>query len=502
MARLLRAADLFCGAGGTTAGAEATGGCRVEFAVNHWDVAVRTHSANFPHAKHVNSRLDQVNPGECGRIDALFASPECTHHSRARGGRPTSDQQRAGAWDVMKWIEYHRPAWTVVENVTEFAEWGPVGRDGRPMKRFKGRFFQAWIEAIRSAGYSVDWRRPNAADFGAATSRERLFVIARRGTRAPVFPEPSHSAMPGGELPGFGLPRWRAAAEVIDWKIPCPSIFTRKRPLADKTLARIEAGLRRFVGPFVAQWDNHKGNGSYVRSLDRPLGTMTTKANMGLAVPYQVILRNNQHSETVENPLGTICTSGAHHGVAVPYMVPFFGERNGQPPRCHDLRDAMPCVTSHGAGGVAVPFMLGQQSGAVAREMGDVLPTIATDGAISLSVPFLCHYYGTHNMSATADPLDTITAKERHALTVCRVCGFPPSVSDPSPAMQSLLRTMAELGVADIGFRMLANHELSGAQGFAPGYVFHGTKTDVTRQIGNSVSPPQAQSITEAILAV
>lgn len=441
MTRLLRAADLFCGAGGTTAGAEATGGCRVEFAVNHWDVAVRTHSANFPHAKHVNSRLDQVNPGECGRIDALFASPECTHHSRARGGRPTSDQQRAGAWDVMKWIEYHRPAWTVVENVTEFAEWGPVGRDGRPMKRFKGRFFQAWIEAIRSAGYSVDWRRLNAADFGAATSRERLFVIARRGSRAPVFPEPSHSAMPGGELPGFGLPRWRAAAEVIDWKIPCPSIFTRKRPLADKTLARIEAGLRRFVGPFVAQWDNHKGNGSYVRSFDRPLGTMTTKANMGLAVPY-------------------------------------------------------------GAGGVAVPCMLGQQSGSAPRELADTLPTIATDGAISLSVPFLCHYYGTHNMSSTVDPLDTITAKERHALTVCQICGFPPNVSDPSPAVQSLLRTMAELGVSDIGFRMLANHELSGAQGFAPGYVLHGTKTDVTRQIGNSVSPPQAQSITEAILAV
>ena len=152
----LIAADLFCGAGGTSIGAESTGLALVGFALNHWSVAVETHAANFPHARHVNSRLDQVSPSECQRIDLLFASPECTHHSRARGGRPTSDQQRAGAWDVMKWIEFHRPSFVVIENVSEFEHWGPVGNDGRPLTSKRGAFFEAWVNAIRAAGYAVD----------------------------------------------------------------------------------------------------------------------------------------------------------------------------------------------------------------------------------------------------------------------------------------------------------------------------------------------------------
>lgn len=124
--------DLFCGAGGTSAGAEATGEVEITTAVNHWDIAVETHSRNFPHTRHIQSRLDIVNPSEVDRCDWLFASPECTHHSRARGGKPTSDQQRSGAWDLMRWIEHHRPGRIIVENVREFEQWGPV-HAGKPM---------------------------------------------------------------------------------------------------------------------------------------------------------------------------------------------------------------------------------------------------------------------------------------------------------------------------------------------------------------------------------
>lgn len=642
----LRAADLFCGAGGTSAGAHATGQAEVVFALNHWDRAIQTHSANFPNAKHVNSRLEGTRPGEAENINLLFASPECTHHSRARGGKPTSDQQRSGAWHVLPWIEYHRPSWVVIENVSEFKEWGPVDSKGRPIQSYRGKFFDAWLMAIRAAGYRVDLQKLNAANFGAATSRNRLFVVARKGNRNPLFPEPTHSRRTGGELPGMGLKPWKAAADVIDWSIPCPSIFGRQRPLADKTLLRIEAGLRRFVGPFVAQWDNQSGGGSGTRDVSDPLFTMVTKANMGIALPYQVVFRNHQNASDVGEPLSTICTSGAHHGLAMPYIVPNFGERDGQQARTHSLGDPVPCVTSHGAGCVAVPFvssyhcgedsarrnhgqneplptidtsnryavvtpfladtnhgldghtngrthsldnplgaatgqngkalvtpfMLATGSGGAPRSVDQPTPTIVTRDGTALATPFMCgcggragqspprstdgpmgtittkadsclavpyqfqligrgagksrsasdpvptivaarenhgvavpwlgHYYGTDNQSPVADPVDTITTKARHSLCVA-ICRGPQDWPTPqSDAMRKLQATMLELGVCDIGFRMLSNPELSAAQGFDHDYIFHGTKAEITRQIGNSVSPNVAKAITQAILSV
>ena len=158
---MLKAADLFCGAGGTSIGAQLTGRVNVRFALNHWDRAIETHSANFPGAVHAKAMLREVSPSECEKIDILFASPECTHHSRARGGRPTSDQQRSGAWEVMPWIEYHRPRFIVVENVIEFQDWGPVGSNGKPLVTRKGAFFHAWLEAIRAAGYGASAAGPS-----------------------------------------------------------------------------------------------------------------------------------------------------------------------------------------------------------------------------------------------------------------------------------------------------------------------------------------------------
>ena len=394
MTRILRAADLFCGAGGTSQGAEQSGAAKVVCAVNHWQTAVDTHSANFPHAQHINSRLDQVNPGECPKIDLLFASPECTHHSRARGGRPTSDQHRSGAWDLMRWIEYHRPSYLVVENVPEFREWGPVGKDGRPLAKFRGRFFESWVQAIQAAGYKVDHQLLNAADFGAATSRTRLFVIARKGNRNPRFPESTHSQRAGGELPGMAMKRWRAAAEIIDWSIPCKSVFARKQPLKDNTLLRIEAGLRRFVEPFV------------------------------------VVLRNNQTAAAMDNPLAVATT------------------KRGQ----------------------------------------------------AVCVPFVITYYANGRAYPVTDPLCTISTRDRCglAMAIIETC---PSIEPRSEGERRLLATMQELGVADIGFRMLANPELSAAQGFPAEYIFHGNKGDVTKQIGNAVCPDVADAITRELAA-
>lgn len=571
---MLRAADLFCGAGGTSSGAEATGGVRVHYACNHWDKAIGTHSANFPHTKHFHCRIDQVDPRECDKIDLLFASPECTHHSRARGGRPTSDQQRAGAWCIMPWIEYHRPRWVIVENVVEFREWGPVDDlTGRPLKSRRGAFFDAWLKMFWAAGYRVDVQVLNAADFGAATSRSRLFVIARKGNRNPVFPEPTHGQHTRGALPGMGLSPWRPAAEIIDWSIPCPSIFNRKRPLADKTLLRIEAGLRRFVGPFVAQWDNHGGNGHYVRDVDGPLGTQTTKANSGLVMPYQVVFRNNMDSADLSDPLSTITAGGGHHGVAIPFLSDVnhgnSGHSNG---RSHSVDAPLGTVTARNGKAIVTPFVLATGSGGAPRGIDSPVPTIVTRDGSAFVTPFLCgcggragqspprpidgptgtittkadqcvavpyqfqligrgagksrgidqavptilaarenhgviipwlaHYYGTDNQSPMTDPVDTITTKERHSLCMA-LCRGPQDWPTPhSEAMRVLQATMLQLGVCDIGFRMLSNPELAAAQGFNADYKFHGTKAEITRQIGNSVSPSVAQAMTQAILSV
>ena len=460
---MLRAADLFCGAGGTSAGAKATGGANIVFALDHWERAIQTHSANFPGTVHVNSRLEDTHPSECGKIDLLFASPECTHHSRARGGRPTSDQQRSGAWYVLPWIEHHRPSWIVIENVTEFQEWGPIGNDGTPLKSKRGAFFDSWLMAIRAAGYRVDMQELNAADLGAATSRNRLFVIARKGNKNPVFPEQTHSRNAGGELPGMGLQRWRAAAEVIDWSIPCPSILERKRPLADNTLLRIEAGLRRFVGPF------------------------------------QVVMRNHMGAADVSGPVNTITAGGLNHGLAVPFLADV--NHAGQP-RVYPPASPLGTVTATNGKAIVTPFVLSTGSGGAPRGTDSPVPTIVTRDGSALVVPWISHYYGNGNNSPLIDPVDTITTKDRHGLAVASAGRMREQCVSHSAAMAKLLATMRELGVCDIGFRMWSNPELALAQGFDKSYIFHGKNHEITRQIGNSVSPPVAEAITRTILSV
>lgn len=461
----LSVADLFCGAGGTSCGAELTGAAKVRFAVNHWAIAIETHSANFPHARHVNSRLDQVHPSECPRIDLLFASPECTHHSKARGGRPMCDQRRAGAWDVLKWVEHHRPSWVCVENVSEFRDWGPLNDQGRPLQSKKGAFFDSWLMAIQAAGYRVDHQLLNAADFGAATSRERLFVVARKGNRGPVFPDPTHTQHVGGELPGMGLSRWRPAAEVIDWSIPCPSVFSRKKPLADKTLARIEAGLRRFVGPYLVQFNE---------GVDR-------------------------RALSLSNPLPTVKAGGKAFGVAVPFCL---SAASCGAPRLASSQP-YPTITTTCGGSVTVPFITAFHGGPDGDQRNYIpsqpIPTLDTSNRYGVTVPFVVEYYGQGGARSVADPLCTVTTHDRCGL-IYAVIQPAASIEPRSEGERSLIATMRELGVADIGFRMLSNLELSAAQSFPDSYIFAGNKADVTKQIGNAVCPVVAQAITTAIL--
>lgn len=354
----IKAADLFCGAGGSSTGLKRVAdalGVRLDLtAVNHWTRAVETHAANHPEARHVCESLDSIDPRKVtgGSLDLLWASPECTHHSTARGGKPINDQSRSTAWCVVRWAEALRPRYVIVENVPEFQTWGPIGSNNRPLVSRKGETFGAWLTAMRSLGYTVEAQVLNSADYGAATTRRRLFVVARldggRSRGAIRWPDATHAPAGTGALFG-GLPQWRAAREIIDWNERGTSIFARKKPLAENTLRRIAAGARKFWGLELE--------------------------------PFLVAMEHGGRALDVNKPLPTITTAKG------------------------------------GAFGVVQPFLLGQQSGAEGRPVSSPSPTIATSGAISLIEPFLVSFYGSGiNVSSTREPLRTVTTHDRHGL--------------------------------------------------------------------------------------
>ncbi len=421
MTRTYRIADLFCGAGGSSTGAiraiEALGGQVDLVAVNHWDVAIATHSRNHPKARHFCVNLDSARPEELvpeGQLDLLMASPECTYFSRARGGKPISDQQRMSAWHVQRWASTLDIGCILVENVPEFVMWGPVDTaTGKPIQEKKGSYFVAWREALVGMGYDVDYRLINSADYGGATTRTRFFLQARKDGRAIRWPEPSHSQDGSRDMFG-GRPRWRAAREIIDWRNPGGSLLNRKRPLSLKTRLRIARGLRRFGGPLAPL---------YIQLLDLPAE---------YAPSFQV--------EKQERPNGAKSFT--------------FGNREHTVAR--STEEPVATMTTSTGGGIGVvtptadPFILGQQSGSVARPVDQPIPTIATGGHIRLIRPMLTSYYGANDgAQSVEDPVPTITTKARHGLCSPLIVPYGPStearpVEEPLPTVL----TKDRLGVA------------------------------------------------------
>jgi len=331
--KTLAAADLFCGAGGTSTGlVEALDllGHQTDLtAINHWDTAVETHTLNHPNANHYCASLDSLNPRHIlpNGLDILWASPECTHHSTARGGKPINDQSRATAWCVTRWAEALTPNVILVENVPEFINWGPCGTNGRPLKSKKGATFLAWVETLKSLNYRVDWRMLCAADYGDPTTRKRLFVQAVRGKRKIVWPDPTHAQDATTDLLGHTKP-WNNARSIIDFSLPSTSIWQRKKPLADKTLARIIKGLNKYgLKNLVVEWD-HQSSTNGFRTADMPMSTITTKARHGIVEPYLLPQQSGGALRSANEPAPTISTAGAI-GLAEPFLISYYG--NGEP---------------------------------------------------------------------------------------------------------------------------------------------------------------------------
>jgi DNA (cytosine-5)-methyltransferase 1 len=494
---MIFAADLFCGAGGTSTGmvlaANKRGIVLDLVAVNHWQRAVDTHSRNHPWARHVCANLGSVEadpsklvPG--GRLDLLVASPECTHHSNARGGKPCSDQSRASAWHVLHWMERLRVEELLLENVKEFETWGPLNKNGRPNTRLKGSTFQSFVSALRGMGYQVDWRVMNAADYGEATTRKRLFLRASR--KKIVWPAATHMQYPSADLSGLRK-RWRPARDVIDWDLKGENIATRKRPLQPRTLQRIEAGLRKFGGEaflVVLRGTQQRQAGSWSKSVDGPVPTISAGGiHAGLCEPFVMNVSHqgadDSRCRSVDAPLSAIPAGHrGEHALVQPFLVEYHSEKGNGKARVASVDAPLPTATTENRFGLCEPFLVPMEhSGRNSlRSVDEPMPTITTakGGAFGVCEPFLTKYYGAGNgATSVQEPMGTVTTKDRFALV------------DPQRHAHGM----------EIRFRMLQPHELAAAMGF-DGYQFAGNKTEQVKQIGNAVCVHMAEALCGTIL--
>jgi DNA (cytosine-5)-methyltransferase 1 len=363
----------FAGGGGSSLAVEAALDRHPDAALNHWPLALAVHERNFPGAEHHCADIHDTDcrsvcPGR--RIGLLWLSPDCRHFSKAKGGAPVSARVRGLAWVAIPWAKVRRPDVIMLENVEEFLTWGPLGADGKPDPARKGHTFERWLRRLRQCGYQVEWRILSAADYGAPTIRKRLFIVARCDGKAIVWPAPTHA--PRAKAKARGLPPYRAAAEIIDWSRPCPSIFLPpdearklriKRPLEEATLRRIAKGLYRYTiahaDPFIVPV-THRGD-DRAHDLNEPLRTITTadRGEFALIAPHLTKFRTGSDGADLREPAPTITANsyvkrpgGAPPlGLASAFLVPHFGEAPGQEPRSRDIADPYPTVTAAGTGG-------------------------------------------------------------------------------------------------------------------------------------------------------
>ncbi len=398
MKRKIRVADLLCGAGGSSTGCQralAELGLEMDLVcVNHWPTAIETHTLNYPEARHYVQDIATVRPHLLvpeGYLDLLMASPTCTHHSVARGGKPTSDQQRSDPWHIITWLTELRVKRLIIENVWEFCGWGPVdARTGKPIKSRKGEYFHAWIETLKRLGFDPEWRKLNAADYGDATTRQRFILMARSDRKRVAWPMPTHRKRDDTVVDLFaGAKPWRPAREIIDWSIKGKSIFNRKKPLAPKTLARIYAGAVKFgwPEPFLVILRNHMDG----KSVEGPLPAIAAEGqHIGLAEPVIVKQNFRRDVQGVEDPAPTIMTV-ARIGLAEPVIVNMKGKSTAS-----DVDQPLPTQTAHAPHLFAAePIVISPRHGKAGagpnpRSVNEPLPTVTAGGSqVAVVEPFI-----------------------------------------------------------------------------------------------------------------
>ncbi len=444
--------DMFCGGGGESQGIDWSAkkaGLDLEmFAINHWQRAIDTHKANFPDAEHICRDVHDITPSDIipgGKVALLWASPACTHFSVARGGKPCDDQSRVTPFTVLDWLDKLTVDRVIIENVPEFQSWGPLDPEThRPVPELKGETFTAFIGMIRALGYTVDWNVLNAANYGAPTTRRRLFIQAVRNGcgKSILWPEATHAGpVPNHSITGERLPSWVSARSIIDWSLPTQIIDERKKPLVPNTMKRILRGIEKYWGPYAEPFlVRYNGGKNRIHSLDQPIPVLDTSNRYGLVQPLVMHIGQTStkgRTRSVDEPLATVVTK-EEACLIEPLIMPY---RSSSKHSCGEVRPTT-----------------------------GPLSTVATKGAISVVEPLLVEYYGNGGCKPVSEPVSVIPTRDRFALIT------------PENAR--------------IGFRMLKPHELAAAQSFPQGYIFTGNRGEIVKQIGNAVCPLIAEALT------
>lgn len=417
--------DLFAGGGGTSLGIEWAFGRSPDIAINHDREAIAMHMANHPETLHHTEDVRKVDIRKVvdGRqVAFLWLSPDCKHFSKSKGGKPVDRKIRGLAWEAVRWAEQARPAVICLENVQEFRDWGPLNKDQRPNKLQKGFTYRRFKSRLHALGYAVDDRLLRACDYGAPTTRERLFLVARCDGRAIVWPKPTHSKNGAG-----GLLPWRTAAECIDFALPCPSIFLTpaeakvlgvRRPLAEKTQRRIHRGIDRFViknpRPYIVRTDHHQSHAPTIVPVNHG-GDLRTHG--------------------AEEPLRTI--TGAHrgeHALVASVLAGVGGRKGCSPPTPVDR-----------------PYH-----------------TITAKADTALVAAYLAKHYGGHEATGSQLPLpiDTITARDHNALVASHVLKLKGTCRD-GQAIDTPLHTIQAGGwhYAEVRAFLIKYHDQGGQWG-------------------------------------
>ena len=457
--------DNFAGGGGASTGMELATGRPVEIAINHDPDAILMHETNHPHTRHYCESVWDINPEKIceGRpVGLAWFSPDCKHFSKAKGGKPVDKSIRGLAWIALRWAGTVRPRVIILENVEEFQTWGPVRR-GRPVKAKSGQTFEKFVAQLRSLGYTVEWRELVAADFGAPTTRKRFFLVARCDGCPVAWPEPTHAPRESEAVKAGKLKPWRSAAEIIDWTLPCPSIFASKvevkerygvsavRPLADKTMRRAIRGVDQFViksaKPFLVHinhGENENGRGRAL-SLDEPLPTMTAKLGVGIVnpvlAPVTVTNTTNSVGSSADKPLHTITTAG--NQMLISPALTAIGQTGGGD-RGRDIRDPAHTTVSKQEDCLLAASLMQYHSEQTERVRGQEVtePVMTIDAAnrYGLIGATLAKYYGNDDHGQDIqEPMHTATAKDREALVAVSLSEFHGNsvgteVDGPAPA--------------------------------------------------------------------
>lgn len=431
--------DNFAGGGGASTGIEIATGMAVAIAINHDPAAILMHRTNHPYTEHLQASVWDVDPKAVCRgrpVGLAWFSPDCKHFSKAKGAALVDRKIRGLAWITLRWAATVRPRVIILENVEEFQTWGPV-RKGKPVKKLAGTTFRKFIRQLEALGYTVEFRELVAADFGAPTSRKRFYLVARCDGKPTVWPKPTHS-----KTGADGLPKWRSAAEIIDWSLPCPSVFASKaeimeryglkavRPLAKNTMRRIIRGVDKFtIGsgkPFIVQQKFQNA----AQDIEKPLTTVTAvgahELCKPLLAPVTVTNTSNSVGATVGEPMNTVRTGG---GGGQMLVTPFLAECNHSGGgHITPVGDAHKTITAKHTGGIVAPALIQyhteQTEHVRASGLGTPINTVDASNRYGLTCANLVEYYTGGRPLDVQDPMHTVTSHDREAVVAAHVVKF------------------------------------------------------------------------------